>query len=112
MTDPLPIEIDCDAVRDKLASPTGFLLVDCREADEHRLVNISAARLLPMSELMARVDELEPYRDCEIAVHCHHGGRSLKVAHWLRSQGYHKARSMAGGIDEWAERIDPSLPRY
>lgn len=31
---------------------------------------------------------------------------------WLRQQGFGNARSMAGGIDEWAEKIDPTLPRY
>jgi rhodanese-related sulfurtransferase len=45
-------------------------------------------------------------------VHCHHGGRSLRVAHWLREQGFANAQSMAGGIDRWSQEIDPSVPRY
>jgi rhodanese-related sulfurtransferase len=45
-------------------------------------------------------------------VHCHHGGRSLRVVRWLREQGFSRAQSMAGGIDQWAVDIDPSLPRY
>ena len=106
-----PLEIECRDVRARLADDD-FVLVDCREPDEHQLVHIDAARLLPMSELAARVGELEPFRDQEIAIHCHHGGRSLKVARWLREQGFAKARSMAGGIDQWAQEIDPSLPRY
>jgi rhodanese-related sulfurtransferase len=112
MNDPLPIEIDCQTVQAKQVAGENFLLVDCREADEYAIVHIDGATLLPMSELAARVGELEPHRDSEIAVHCHHGGRSLKVANWLRSQGFAKARSMAGGIDQWAQDIDRSLPRY
>lgn len=107
-----PIEVDCRTVHEKLQSHADFILLDCREPDEHALVNISQARLLPMSELGARVSELASDADREIVVHCHHGGRSLKVAHWLRGQGYGKARSMAGGIDQWAQEIDRSLPRY
>jgi rhodanese-related sulfurtransferase len=55
---------------------------------------------------------LDPYRECEVVVHCHHGGRSMQVTRWLRQQGFAKAQSMAGGIDAWAAEIDTSLPRY
>ena len=89
-----------------------FLLLDCREQDEYDLVHIKGARLLPMSELEARAAELDPYRDHHIVAHCHHGGRSLKVASWLRQNGWTHAQSMSGGIDQWAQEIDPGLSRY
>lgn len=108
----VPLEISCQEVRSKLDAGHKFLLLDCREADEHQLVCIREAKLLPMSELMQRAGELEPNRDNEIVVHCHHGGRSLKVTKWLRQQGYSRVKSMAGGIDEWAMEIDKSLLRY
>ena len=108
----LPLETDCRAVQTGLARATDFLLLDCREQDEWDQVHISGARLIPMGQLAARVAELEPYRGADIAVHCHHGGRSLRVANWLRAQGFHRAQSMAGGIDRWAVEIDPTLPRY
>jgi rhodanese-related sulfurtransferase len=38
--------------------------------------------------------------------------RSLKVAAYLRHEGFDKARSLKGGIDEWAKRIDPGMPIY
>ena len=107
-----PIEIDCRTVQQKLLSGEPFLLLDCREVDEHQFVSIPQARLVPMSEIAGRVGELQPHRGSEIIVHCHHGGRSLRVAMWLRQQGFARACSMAGGIDRWAEEIDPSLPRY
>ncbi|MGC1274038.1 MAG: rhodanese-like domain-containing protein [Planctomycetaceae bacterium] len=107
-----PIEIDVEALRDKLAASDDFLLLDCREASEFEIVRLEQATLLPMSELAERVGELEPHRDREIVVHCHHGGRSLRVAMWLRQRGFDRAISLAGGIDAWAERIDSSLPRY
>lgn len=108
----LPLETDCQTVKRKLDARGDFLLLDCREADEHQTVAISGAILLPMSELMTRVGELEPYRNSKIVVHCHHGGRSLKVTNWLRQQGFPNVQSLAGGIDQWAVEIDPSLPRY
>ena len=107
-----PLEIEPQSVKTLLDAGENFLLLDCREADEHALVHISQAQLLPMSELAARHTELEPYRDACIVVHCHHGGRSLQVVEWLRQQGYANAQSMAGGIDRWAQEIDATLPRY
>src|SRR5437879_2359112 len=110
--DPKAMEIDCRSVKAKLDAGSKLLLLDCRERDEHQLVHIGAARLLPMSELPERVAELEPFRNSEIVVHCHHGGRSMKVTQWLRQQGFSNVKSMAGGIDLWAQEIDTSLQRY
>jgi rhodanese-related sulfurtransferase len=109
---PPPIEIDCRTVHADLSSGADFLLLDCREPDEYALAKIQAAKLLPMSELAARVEELAAHRDRRIVVHCHHGGRSLRVANWLRGQGFEQAQSMAGGIDAWSTEIDPAVPRY
>lgn len=106
------LEIDCRSVQSKLAEAADFLLLDCREADEHALVNLPEAQLLPMSEIERRVGELEPHRQREIVVFCHHGGRSLQVTTWLRQLGFDNVKSLAGGIDNWAVAIDPKLPRY
>lgn len=108
----LPLEIDCRSVKTKLDQGGDFLLIDCREKSEYDTVHISQAMLLPMSEMQARIAELEAHKNREIVIHCHHGGRSLRVTNWLRQQGYANVRSMAGGIDEWATAIDSSLPRY
>jgi adenylyltransferase/sulfurtransferase len=108
----IPLEIDCKGVKAKLDAKADFLLVDCREADEYQKVHIAKAKLVPMSVIQDRVNELAPYKQKEIVVHCHHGGRSLKVTHWLRSQGFANVKSMAGGIDQWAVEIDTKLARY
>jgi adenylyltransferase/sulfurtransferase len=107
-----PLEVTCRGVKDKLDTGEAFLLLDCREVDEYSIAHIEGARLLPMSELSARLGELDAYRDQEVIVHCHHGGRSERVANWLRGQGFAKARTMVGGIDRWAEEIDRTVPRY
>lgn len=108
----VPLEVDCETVHQLQSVGTPFLFIDCREADEYEATHIEGTSLLPMSELQARVDELDSSRDALIVIHCHHGGRSLRVARWLRAQGFPKAQSMAGGIDAWSQRIDPTVPRY
>ncbi len=112
MSTPLPIEIDCATTKQRLDARDDFFFVDCREASEYETCRIAGATLLPMSELTTRVAELEPHKHREIIVHCHHGGRSLRVASWLRKNGFEQARSMAGGIDQWSLEIDPKVPRY
>jgi rhodanese-related sulfurtransferase len=112
MSAELPLEIDCRSVKRKLDAGEELLLLDCRESDEHAAANIAAAKLVPMSEITDRVRELEPFRQRPIVVHCHMGGRSFRVAQWLRDQGFSQAQSMAGGIEAWSQEIDPSIPRY
>jgi rhodanese-related sulfurtransferase len=108
----LPLEIDVQSVKSMLDKADDFLLVDCREQDEFNHVRIAGSTFIPMGQIPARIGELEAHRGRRIVVHCHHGGRSLQVTHWLRGQGFDDVQSMAGGIDDWSLEIDPSLPRY
>ncbi|HEY2840890.1 MAG TPA: rhodanese-like domain-containing protein [Pirellulales bacterium] len=108
----VPLEVTCLMVKDKLAVGEAFLFLDCRQPDEYSTAHIEGTRLIPMKELPQRIGELDGYRDKEIVVHCHHGGRSERVALWLREQGFQGARTMVGGIDRWAEEIDRAVPRY
>lgn len=110
--EPLPLEVTCREADRLLRSASPPCLLDCREPEEHALVALTGARLIPMSELPVRVGELAPLREGPVLVLCHHGRRSLQVTAWLREQGFPLAQSIAGGIDRWAVDIDPSLRRY
>lgn len=114
MTNPadLPIDIDVQTVKQLLGQPDSFLLLDCREPAEYETARIEGSQLIPMRDIPQRVKELEPYRQGRIVVHCHHGGRSLRVTNWLRQQGFTNVQNMAGGIDAWSQEIDPAVPRY
>jgi molybdopterin/thiamine biosynthesis adenylyltransferase/rhodanese-related sulfurtransferase len=85
-------------------------LLDVREVVEHELVRLDGDVLIPLGELVARQQELDP--DREIVVYCHHGNRSGRATAYLRHNGFPHARNLRGGIEEWAMKIDPSLPRY
>jgi len=111
MTEP-DTEISCEAVKRQLDQQAEFLLLDCRETEEHELVSIPGARLLPLSELSAQYQQLDTHRDRPIVVYCHHGMRSARATTWLREQGFAQVRSMTGGIDLWSLEIDPTLTRY
>jgi rhodanese-related sulfurtransferase len=107
-----PIEISITEVKGLQDSGADFLLIDCREPDEYAIVAIKGAELMPMSTLAERVGELAGNEERRVVVHCHKGGRSFRVANWLRQQGFARAQSMAGGIDQWAVEIEPGMPRY
>jgi adenylyltransferase/sulfurtransferase len=40
------------------------------------------------------------------------GGRSAKAAAFLRQQGFKSVKNLKGGILDWADKIDPSVPKY
>lgn len=111
-TDDLPMETDVATVAAMQQSGDEFLLLDIREEDEHALTKIDGSRLIPMSQLHSRVGELEAYRDQLIVVHCHHGHRSRQVTQALRQAGFRKVQNMTGGIEQWSQQIDSSVPRY
>ena len=109
---PLPLEIGVQQVKKLLDASEEVLLLDCRQPQEHQFCAIEGSVLIPTSEILDRQDELEPYRDKRIIVHCHHGVRSLRVVQWLRGQGFESSQSMAHGIDAWSQEIDSAIPRY
>jgi rhodanese-related sulfurtransferase len=108
----LPLEITCQDAHRLLDSGDAPLLVDCREPQEHEIVAIAGARLMPMSTIADRLADLQGQGAARIIVYCHLGVRSQHVAHWLRQQGFPQTQSLTGGIDQWSLEIDPALPRY
>jgi rhodanese-related sulfurtransferase len=102
-------EITPEELTARLDAADAPLLLDVREPWEHAIGALPGARLIPMDELPARLDELPPDRD--IVVYCHHGLRSAEVVAWLRAQEI-PAVNLRGGIDAWAVAVDPTLRRY
>lgn len=109
---PLPVDIDVLSVKKMLDGGERFVLLDVREPDEFATASIEGTLQIPMRTVPSRLADLEPHRGERIVVHCHHGGRSARVAQWLREQGFEKVQNMAGGIEAWSQQVDPSVPRY
>ena len=108
----LPLEITCLDAQGLRDAGDDVVLLDCREPEEHAIATIAGAKLMPMSSIFEHVGELASKEAARVIVYCHLGGRSLRVAQWLRQQGFSDAQSMVGGIDQWAVEIEPGLPRY
>ena len=108
----LDFEISTSELSSKIATgkPVDLVLLDVREPWEFATAKIEGSLLLPMGDIPARVQELDP--DAHIVTICHSGVRSMNVAVWLRNQGLEKVQSLRGGIDAWSREIDPKVPRY
>lgn len=102
-------EIDPETLRDKLKAGEIPILLDVRTPAEREIAAIEGSRLLDR-DVLEELDGVE--RDTPIALYCHHGMRSRSAAEHLLSVGFKTVYNLAGGIDVWSQRIDPSVPRY
>jgi rhodanese-related sulfurtransferase len=74
------------------------LLLDVREQDEWDAGHVPGSVHVPLSEFLARVDEVP--RDRPISVICKVGGRSAQVTAYLAQQGL-PVRNVEGGLLAW-----------
>ena len=108
------MEIAVEQVKQMLDSGHGFKLIDVREPSEYEICKIAQATLIPLGDIEAKDPEklngLSP--DEEIVLHCKAGVRSMKALKALKDMGFSNLKSMRGGINEWSEKIDSSVPLY
>jgi adenylyltransferase/sulfurtransferase len=105
-----PTDIAPQEVKQMIDAGAEFVLVDVREPHEYQICRIDKAKLIPLGDLPKRLDELD--KNADIVMHCKMGGRSAKACDLLRASGFSKVRNMTGGIIAWADKVDPSVPKY
>ncbi|MGA3196373.1 MAG: molybdopterin-synthase adenylyltransferase MoeB [Terriglobales bacterium] len=101
--------ISVEELKKKLDAKADIFILDVREPHEYQICNLQGY-LIPVGDLPKRVNELDSSR--EIIAHCKMGGRSAKAVNFLRRSGFKKVYNLTGGINEWAEKIDPKMPKY
>jgi len=108
----MPKQMRPEVLAQLLIADKPVYLLDVREPWEYAHCHLANSVLIPLGELAARIDEVEPPADAKIVVYCHHGIRSLSGAAILEMRGFPEAFSLAGGIEAWSVLIDPNVPRY
>lgn len=104
-------ELSPDECKAYLETANGSpLVLDVREPWEYQIVHLKDSQLIPMREIPAAMETLDPHQ--EIIVVCHHGIRSRQVALFLEHHGFSNVVNLTGGLDAWARDTDPSLPTY
>ena len=106
------MEISVVDAKAKLDRGDPVHLIDVREQAEVTICRIEGAEHIPMMELFTATTPTIAARDAEIIVYCHTGVRSMEATMYLRHQGFTNVASLAGGIHEWAKKIDPTLATY
>jgi len=91
------------------------ILLDVREAHEVAFAAVRDATgftqsAMPMASVPLRLAELDPAQP--VVCLCHHGGRSMQVAHFLLGQGYTQVVNVTGGIHAWSAELDSTIPTY
>jgi adenylyltransferase/sulfurtransferase len=102
-------EIQPQELKRRLDRGDDLFILDVREPHEYQICNLGG-HLIPLGDLPKRVHELDSSR--EIVAHCKMGGRSAKAVDFLRQAGFKKVLNLAGGINAWAEKVDPKVPKY
>lgn len=87
-------------------------LLDVREPEEFEIASLPEARLIPLGQIPARIEQIADWKDVAIVVYCHHGIRSMHAINFLEHSGFTNLANLSGGIDAWAREIDPKMPRY
>jgi rhodanese-related sulfurtransferase len=104
------LQISPADLSERLKKGDALALVDVRSREEWDAVHLPESKFLTQ-ELMQEILSQWP-KDKEIVFICHHGMRSLDAAAFFAGHGFHKAKSMKGGIDAWSTEVDPNVARY
>ncbi len=96
-------------LKKRMDAGENLFILDVREPFEYQIANIGG-KLIPQNEVPQRLAEID--RDREIIVQCKSGGRSQRIAEFLKQSGYAKVANVSGGILAWSDQIDPSIPKY
>src|SRR5436309_85089 len=103
-------QITVAELKQKIDGGKAVVLLDVREPMEWEIARLDKAVLMPVAQVPSRVNELSTAD--EIVVYCKTGVRSGRITNFLREIGFRKAKNLVGGIDEWAEKIEPEMARY
>lgn len=103
-------DITATELAERLKSGIPLRLIDVREPHELEISQIPGAQLIPLGQLASRLSELDSAE--EIVLFCKAGTRSARALEVLLSAGFRKVKNLKGGINAWAQEVDPSLPIY
>jgi rhodanese-related sulfurtransferase len=104
-------QITATELKRRMDAGEDIQLIDVRQPDEHDFARIPGAKLIPLGEIVQRMNEIDPRR--ETVLHCKAGGRSAKAIEALKRAGFKgELKNLAGGITAWSNEVDPKVPKY
>lgn len=108
-------EMSVEALETRLGGDAPLQVIDVREDWERALCRIDSVHMPLGALVQGQVDvaELGLRPELPTCVYCKAGVRSLHAMDILRAQyGFTNVKSLSGGILEWADSVDPGMPKY
>ncbi len=93
------IDLSAQEVAEKLKTPQAYQFIDVREVHEYRRGHIKGFRNIPLSQLPARLGELN--HDRPVILICQSGMRSRQAAKLLRQNGFQHISHLKYGMAGW-----------
>ncbi|MEP6636312.1 MAG: molybdopterin-synthase adenylyltransferase MoeB [Acidobacteriota bacterium] len=104
-------EITASELKRRVDRGDDLQIIDVREPNEYEIARIPNTKLIPLSQVVSRVNEIDASR--ETVFHCKGGVRSAKAIAALKQAGFAgRVTNLKGGITAWSDEVDPSVPKY
>ncbi len=104
-------EITATQLKKLMDEEKNVQLIDVRQPNEFAFAKIEGAKLIPLGEIVKRMNELDATK--EAIIQCKAGGRSAQAIQMLRLSGYSgRLANLVGGITAWSNEVDPRVPKY
>ena len=79
------------------------LVLDVREQAEFAQSHILNSRGLPLSQLDARIGDVQKFKDKPVIVYCATGNRSSAAVETLKKHGFSNVVNLSGGFAAWQQ---------
>ena len=104
-------EISATDLKRRMDAGEDIQLIDVRQPEEWAFAKIEGAKLIPLGEILNRMDEIDETR--ETVLHCKAGMRSANAVQALQRAGFKgDLKNLKGGITAWSNEVDPKVPKY
>ncbi len=104
-------EISATDLKLRIDGGEDIQLIDVRQPDEWAFAKIEGAKLIPLGDILKRMDEIDENR--ETVIHCKMGMRSARAVEALQRAGFKgELKNLKGGITAWSNEVDPKIPKY
>ncbi len=94
----------------RMGESDSLVIVDVREPVEQQISVLPGAYSIPLGELPLRLGEID--REKEVVLYCRSGVRSAQAAEVLLKNGFERVKNLRGGINAWAQVVDPKMRVY
>ena len=98
-------------LKKRLDAGENIQIIDVRQPDEYAFAKITGTKLIPLGEIIRRMNEIDETR--ETVIHDKMGGRSTTAIEALQQAGFKgNLINLRGGITAWSNEVDSRVPKY